>query len=355
MAKRTLLKNLEANQYFDGIYNIQNAQLGQAKNGKPFLKCLIADATARRPGRMWNMSEQLFQTLPTDGFVWLEGQGQPYQGEIQIIIQAIQAVTPSEEDLRELLPASKHDPEKMLEELVALLDTITSKPLRYLIEAYFSDEAMMDKFVAAPAATGLHHAYLGGLLEHTLAMVRLGNVIAPLYPELSRDLLLVGLFIHDLGKISELTWAEGFAYTTEGQLVGHIVQGALWLETKIAAVRARGEEFPEDLALVLKHIILSHHGQLEFGAAKLPSTPEAIAISLIDNLDAKLAMSLSACRDPDIDPNGAGGPFTEKLWALETRLYRPDPLAPKPDPATTPPAADNRDGRTSQGKPPNRT
>ncbi|MCC5831082.1 MAG: HD domain-containing protein [Phycisphaeraceae bacterium] len=335
MGKRTNIKELQANQVFDGVYSIQNAQLGQTRNGKPFLKCLLGDRTGRKPGRMWNMNEEHFATLPTDGFVWIEGQAQPYQGELQIIIQAVQPITPSEQDLKELLPSSPHDPDVMLEQLIKLLDSVKSKPLRYLIEAYVSDEPLMDKFAAAPAATNLHHAYIGGLLEHTLALVRLGDAFCGFYPGLNRDLVLVGLFIHDLGKISELRWSEGFSYTTEGQLVGHIVQGVLWLERKIAQARERGGEISEELALVLKHIILSHHGQLEFGAVKIPATPEAIAVSLLDNLDARLHMALTACRDPDLETRDLGGDFTEKLWALETRLYRPDPLRPAAPPTPT--------------------
>ena len=174
----------------------------------------------------------------------------------------------------------------------------------------------------------LHHAYIGGLLEHTLSLLQLAEVFCPLYPKLNRDLIMVGLFIHDMGKCSELTWEQGFGYSDDGQLVGHVARGVIWLEKKAEQCTAQDNAISDSLLSVLHHMILSHHGKLEFGALKIPATPEAIAINLLDNMDAKLQMAIDAVRENDTAVQ-LGGNFTEKIWALETRLYRPDPTSSK--------------------------
>ena len=328
MAKHTLIADLQPNQFVQGIFAIQNCQLGQTKAGKPFLKCLLADRSRRAPGRMWNASEELFNSLPTDGFVLIEGQTQPYQGEMQIIIHTIQPAQPTEEDLRELLPRTSRDVDQMLAEVMTALRAMEDPSLRDLAEAYLADKMLMDRFKQAPAAMTLHHAYLGGLLEHTLNLLNLAKVVCPLYPQINRDIVTMGLFLHDLGKCSELTWQAGFNYSDAGHLVGHVAQGVLWLTQKAEECAKAGRPISRPLLMVLQHIILSHHGKAEFGALKVPATPEAIAVSLLDNVDAKMYMVISATRNPDgsaVKGAELGGNFTEKVWALDTRLYRPDP------------------------------
>jgi len=318
---RIPIDQLEANQFLEGVYAVQNCQLGQTKAGKPFIKCLLADATGRAPGRMWNASEQLFQSLPTDGFVFVSGQTQPYQGEMQIIIQEIGAVDPSPQDLQELLPRTQNDPDEMFAEVKALLGTIEHEGLAALVQQYLEDEELMEQFKMSPAAVTVHHAYLG-----TLSLLKGAERLLPLYPHVNRDIVLVGLLLHDMGKCSELSYATGFKYTDEGQLVGHVARGVIWLEAKAEGAVANGAALPEPLINVLHHIILSHHGTAEFGALKTPSTPEAQFISLLDNLDAKMQLVLaSAKRDDPPAPDNLQGHFTEKIWALETRVYRPDP------------------------------
>ena len=326
--RRVYIRDLEPSQYLDGVYAIQNCQLGQTKNGKPYIKCLICDKTGRTPGRMWNCTEELFASLPTDGFVWIAAQTQPYQGEVQIIIQDIRAHEPTDAELTDLLPSTKHNIDEMFAEVVRMLGSLQHPALQALANAYLSDGQLMDRFCKAPAAQTLHHAYLGGLLEHTLGLMRLGEAVCPLYPQVSRDLVLMGLFLHDLGKTAELTWEQGFGYSTDGQLIGHIARGAIWLHEKARACAEDPEEpvtIPSPLLQVLEHIILSHHGVPEFGALKIPATPEAILISMLDNVDAKMNMALSETRDPDRANAAAPGEFTEKIWALNTRLYKPDP------------------------------
>ena len=282
---------------------------------------------------MWNATEELFAQLPTNGFVWIEGQTQPYQGEMQVIIQKIAAVTPTPEDLAILLPATKRDIEEMFSQLYMLLMSLENPAINALAQTYLADSKLMDKFRVAPAAMTLHHAYLGGLLEHTLSLMQLADGMLEHYPLLNRDIILMGLFLHDLGKTSELTWETGFGYSDQGQLVGHIARGLTMLHDYIRECETQGTKIPQPIFMVLEHIIISHHGKPEFGALKIPSTPEAIFISHLDDLDAKMQMAISSTRsDEEEEAEGSdaasetsGGRFTEKLWALDTRLYRPDP------------------------------
>jgi 3'-5' exoribonuclease len=275
---------------------------------------------------MWSIDETVFTRLPTDGFVYIEGETQAYQGEIQIIIQSIEPIEPSPDQLCDLVPCSKRNPDEMLAELTAILGTLEHPAMRALAEAFLTDELFVSAFKQAPAAKSMHHAYLGGLLEHTLSLLHLADRVAPLYPRINRDLVVMGLFLHDLGKTRELAYDKSFSYTDRGELVGHIVEGVLMLRDKAHQVmHARGLRIPPRALMVLEHIILSHHSLPEFGAVKIPATPEAIMVAILDNLDAKLYMALSAAR-PDHLPADLGGNFTEKQWALDTKLYRPDPL-----------------------------
>ena len=313
-----------------GTFAIANAQLGRTRGDKPYLKCLISDRTGEVPARMWTIDEAVFGRLPTDGFVFLEGETQAYQGEVQLIIQAIDPIEPSAEELRDLLPCSKRPPEEMLAELTTLMGTLEHPSMKALAAKFLADEAFVSTFKRCPAAKSIHHAYLGGLLEHTLNLLNLADRICPLYPKINRDLVMMGLFLHDLGKTRELVYDRGFAYTDRGELVGHIVDGVIMLRDRAQQVmRDTGTRFPPNAILVLEHIIVSHHGDPQFGAVKVPGTPEAILVSMLDNLDAKTSIALTAAR-PDrlAGAINLNGNFTEKQWALDTKLFRPDPLRP---------------------------
>lgn len=332
MSERPYIRDFVANQRLEGVFAIQNAQLGTTKNGKPFLKCLIADKTGRTPCRMWSITEEYFAKLPTDGFVFVKGNTQPYQGEMQVIADQVKPhLQPTAAELAELLPATENNIDQMFTEVTTLLHSIKDPAINALAMTYLSDAQLMDRFAQAPAAMTLHHAYLGGLLEHTLGLMKAADVLLPLYPKLSRDVVLMGLFLHDLGKVEELTWLSGFGYSADGQLVGHIGRGAIMLDRKIQETQAAhddgtpGTPVTQAVQMVLTHIVYSHHEKPEFGALKVPSTPEAIFVSLLDNLDAKMNMSLAATRPNQAAAADLGGHFTEKVWALGTKLYRPDP------------------------------
>ncbi len=324
---RTFIAELKPAQRFSGAYSIMNAQLGKTRQDKSYLRCIIGDKTGEMPGRMWSIDEATYSRLPTDGFVYIEGETQSYQGSLQLIIHVIDPIEPSDEQLRDLMPCSSRDPADMFAELLTLLDSIKHPALKALAQEYLEDEYLMNAFRRCPAAKIMHHAYLGGLLEHTLNLCNLADRVCPLYPKINRDLVLMGLFIHDLGKTRELAYDKAFSYTDPGLLIGHIVEGTMMLRDKAQnLMRSKGVRMPAGSLMVLEHIILSHHGIPDFGAAKIPATPEAILVSMLDNMDAKTIMALDAAR-PDRPAQQLGGNFTEKIWGLDTRLFKPDPLA----------------------------
>jgi 3'-5' exoribonuclease len=324
---RRYIRDLRGSERICGAFSIANAQLGRTRQDKPYLRCLVGDKTGEMPGRMWTIEEAVFNRLPVDGFVWLEGETQPYQGALQMIIHSIEPLDPTPAQLDDLLPTAKRPIPEMFEELKGLLGTLQHPAMMALAQCFLEDEMLMCAFHRCPAAKSMHHAYIGGLLEHTLNLLNLANVVCPLYPKISRDLVMVGLFIHDIGKTRELSFDKAFSYTDRGELVGHIVEGTLMLRDKLhILIREKGVRLPKGAAVCLEHIILSHHGIPEFGAAKIPATPEAILVSILDNLDAKTTMALAAAR-PDHPLPELNGNFTERQWGLDTKLYRPDPLA----------------------------
>ncbi len=325
---RRYITQLEPSEYVQGLFCISNTQLGRTKNDKPFLKVLVKDKTGEMAGRMWSIDRETYESLPAEGFAYLEGETQAYQGEMQIILRSIAPSEATIEQMRELLPVSANDPEKMFAEVVTLLGTLEHAGMKALAKVYLDDAPLMAMFKQAPAAKSMHHAYIGGLLEHTLNLLRLADAVCPLYPKINRDIVMMGLFLHDLGKTRELVWDRAFSYSDRGELIGHLVEGAIMLHDRSQQVmRTAGIRLPKYAVTVLQHIIISHHDKPEFGAAKVPSTPEAILVAMLDNLDAKTFISLAAARpDREAPVGNLGGNFTEKQWALDTKLFKPDPL-----------------------------
>ena len=319
----TDIRTLPSNAYVEGVYSIVNPQIGTTRNGKAFLKCLLRDATGEIVARQWSFDETILPELSAAGFVWASGHTQVYNGQIQFIVEQVKPVDVDEEELAALLPTTAFNIDEMFQEVRSILGTISHAAMKTLADTYLQDEELMSAFRRCPAAVSVHHAYIGGLLEHTRQLLKLADVMLPQYPQLNRDLVLMGLFLHDLGKTVEMEWAKGFDYTTDGNLIGHVVRGVIWLQVKAARAAQSGERLSADALRALQHIILSHHGELEHGAVKVPATPEAIFVAMMDNLDAKTAAALVRTRN---DAPNDGGPFTEKIWSLGTRLYRPDPL-----------------------------
>jgi len=324
----TKVSEMTGQGFVHGVYSLVNPQIGTTRNGEPFLKCLLRDATGEAIGRLWRFDPATMPEITRTGFVGIEGSQEMYQEKLQIKIDEIWSHDPSPDDLTKLLPSSQFDQGEMFAEVTSLIESLEHPAAKALAAAYLDDTKLMDDFKIAPAAMQIHHAWIGGLLEHTLQLMKLADGMLQHYPRLNRDIVLLGLFIHDLGKVEELRWDKGFEYTREGNLIGHIARGAMWLEDKAKiAEDALSEPLPDGFLTVMQHIVLSHHGQLEHGAVKLPSTPEAIFVSQLDNLDAHTQNSLDSARPQNPSATGDEA-FTERLWSLNTRLYRRDPLHP---------------------------
>jgi 3'-5' exoribonuclease len=327
MSAHVDLASLGANTYVDEIYGLVNPQLGTTRAGKTFLKCLLRDASGEMPARQWSCDERSFAELERAPFVRVAGHSQLYNGQVQFVIEKIAAIEVGDEEMAALLPTTKKDVGEMFAGVRRLLESMAHPAMRGLADVYLADEVLMQAFRRAPAGVSVHHAWIGGLLEHTHQMMEAAERMLPLYPGLNRDLVLMGIFLHDLGKTTELTWEKGFDYTADGNLVGHVVRGAIWLQVKAAEAARRGAKLPREALRALQHIVLSHHGEQIHGAAKSPSTPEAIFVAQLDNLDAKTAIALSAADRAGGDRQGE---FTDRLKALGTRIYRKDPLAGPP-------------------------
>ena len=303
----------------DQVFLVRDKNLRTAKTGDLYIVCTLCDKTGSIPARLWQATESIYNGIPAEGFLHVKGRTEEYRGTLQFVIDACRPYPPEKVDLADYLAATEHDVEKMWDQLLGILRDIKNKHLRLLIKEFVEDRPLAAAYKRAPAAMQMHHPFLGGLLEHTLNVARSAKLLLPLYPALSADLVLTGVFLHDIGKVAELSAETAIKYTYRGQLVGHITIAAIWVAEKAAAVAEQtGEPFPDTLVNLLQHIILSHHGVHEYGSPKLPACPEAFFVHYLDNLDAKMYMTTSAI-DNDPDPKAD---FTSRVHALETRIYK---------------------------------
>ncbi|TFG89956.1 MAG: HD domain-containing protein [Syntrophobacterales bacterium] len=268
----------------DSVFLVKEKISALARNGKPYLTLHLMDKSGEIEGRVWENVESIGQLFEKDNFVRLKAKDTLYLGKMQLIISDLSRVADSNVALEDFLPEGDRDGAEMLAELSALVESCSDVHLRGLLQSFFDDPTFMELYGKAPAAKGMHHVYLGGLLEHSLSVARLVDQILPLYPILQRDLLIAGALLHDVGKIREMTYLRSFDYTDEGKLLGHISIGVEMIHEKIS----RLDGFPVELAMLLKHMILSHHGQYEFGSPKRPKTIEATVLNYLDDLDSKI-------------------------------------------------------------------
>jgi 3'-5' exoribonuclease len=282
------IKDLQPGINFTDIYMVTQPVLRNTSRGDFYIAMFLSDKTGKVNCRVWNASEELYKQLPKEGFLEVVGKTELYQNNLQIVANQITVVDASQVRVEDFMPKTKKDIAGMYKEVKAIMGGISHPELKALVEEYFKDTELMKKFCYAPAAVKMHHNYIGGLLEHTNNMLKVAEKILPLYPQVQSDLVLAGIFLHDMSKTEELTYALGFGYSNTGQLVGHIVQGAIMLDQKVDLLLDRGIEMNRDIVDNLMHILLAHHGKYEFGSPKLPATQEALMVSYIDDLDAKL-------------------------------------------------------------------
>lgn len=268
----------------DAVFLVKEKNTSLARNGKPYLALQLMDKSGEIEARVWENVESFGALFEKDDFIRVKGKATIYLAKMQLIVSDLARIAESEVNLADFLPEGDRDEAEMLVELASLVESCADENIRRLLEAFFDDPAFLDLYRMAPAAKGMHHVYLGGLLEHSLSVAALVDRIMPLYPELNRDLLVAGALLHDVGKVREMTYVRSFDYTDEGKLLGHISIGVEMIQEKIS----RLENFPVEMAMLLKHMILAHHGQYEYGSPKRPKTIEATVLNYLDDLDSKI-------------------------------------------------------------------
>ncbi len=318
-SKRRYVEELTDGESLDEVYLATEKQLRANRNGNLYLQLMLRDRTGAIGARLWNVNEAQGRSFEEGDFVHARGKVQLFQGALQVILSALERVDPSRVSIADFLPHTDKDIGKLLQVLRATLMKVGDPHLRALAECFLMDQEFLRGFSHAPAGVRNHHAYVGGLLEHVVNMLETAERLLPLHPKVDRDLLVMGIFLHDIGKVRELSYERVFGYTDEGQLVGHIVIGVEMLNEKVKQVpNLTSEPFPAELLLRLKHLIVSHHGTLEFGSPRLPMTPEAIALHHIDNLDAKVHTFV---RDIEED-RGSTSAWTPFSPSLQRRLFK---------------------------------
>ncbi|MBW2107602.1 MAG: HD domain-containing protein [Deltaproteobacteria bacterium] len=282
--KETFVNMLKAGQSVDDIFVAMDKQLAQKKNGEPYLTLTLVDRTGDMKAVLWDNVEAISNRFAAGDYVRVKGNVSQYRDDLQVVVQDLEPASADHVEAKDFLPATERDVEQMFSQLTQAAATIQNTHLAALLKAFFEDTTFVALFKAAPAAKKMHHAYLGGLLEHTLSITRLSDAVATHYKGIDRDLLLAGAILHDIGKVHELCYDTHIDYSDSGRLLNHIVIGIEMLDEKIAVL----PDFPQDLALLLKHLIVSHHGTREFGSPEPPKTLEAIILNYIDDLDAKV-------------------------------------------------------------------
>lgn len=283
MAKQ-FVSDIKDRDSVNAVFLVKDKNMAMAKNGKPYMNLRFMDKSGEIEAKVWDNTDVLDKRFDKDDFVQVRGKASVYMNKMQVVVAEIARIPEEQVCLADFLPESPRPLEEMKRELADVVAAIGNQHLKSLMQSFLSDSLFMDLYCSAPAAKAMHHVYLGGLLEHSLALVKLVKTIVPLYGGINEDLLVVGALLHDAGKIHEMSFERSFDYTDAGKLLGHITIGVELLEDKIRTV----EGFPRELAMLLKHMLLSHHGQYEFGSPKRPKTIEATILNYLDDMDSKI-------------------------------------------------------------------
>jgi len=309
------LAGFEEGRLFDGYFLVLSKQLATTKTNKPYINLTLGDKTGSIEARIWDPGDaRIAREFERGDMMKARGCASRYNDRMQMKIDQIRLALPGEADKADMLPSTTYDVATLWRQLLGFVDSVANPHLKLLLTTLVDDPALAVAYREAPAAKQLHHAWLGGLLEHVISLCTLADRVAPHYPLIDRDLLLTGVILHDIGKVRELSWEVGFEYTVEGMLLGHIQIGAALAERTIDSLPS----FPPKLKTLVLHLILSHHGKLEFGSPKLPMIPEALVLNFIDDLDAKMQAVSSEFEKSAREGKGPNE-LTNKVWALDNR------------------------------------
>jgi 3'-5' exoribonuclease len=321
--KSPYISELEVNKPINASLLVQSKEVREKKSGEPYLSLILGDKSGKIDSKMWDNVVEVLDTFDRDDFVRVKGVVQLHLNRPQLVIHKIRLLNDNEVDFADFFPASARNPDEMWVELRGIVNGVGNPYLLALLNAILDDPEVARRYRMAPAAKSIHHAFLGGLLEHVLSVCGLCKKTASHYPFIDLDLMVAGAVLHDIGKIYELSYDRGFNYTTEGQLLGHIMIGVRMIGDKIHGVPG----FPPALRNVLEHMVLSHHGKLEYGSPKLPQFPEAMLLHYLDDMDSKME-SMRALIEGD---RQSGADFTAYIPTLErTILKKEQYLGAKP-------------------------
>ncbi|MCF8025599.1 MAG: HD domain-containing protein [Desulfobacteraceae bacterium] len=316
--KKRFANQLSPGESISDLFVLAEKNMGHKKDGAPYLSVVLSDKTGRIQGVVWDNVEQIASRAAAGDFVSIQGLVSEYRGVLQVVVKAMKAESEGI-DPSDFLPATGRDPEQMFERLKNVAESLESGPLRELLEKFWQDTQFVKNFKKAPAAKKMHHAYIGGLLEHTLSLVLLAERVAGHYSGIDRDLLIAGAILHDIGKIKEFTYDSRIDYSDEGRLVNHIIIGIRMLEEKMADLPS----MTANTALLLKHLVVSHHGTREFGSPEPPKTLEAVLLNYLDEIDSKINGIREFMENQD-----SGADWTGYHKPLDRFFYRGKPESP---------------------------
>jgi 3'-5' exoribonuclease len=292
----------QENKTITSSFVVASKQVKAKKNGEPYLALVLADRTGQVEAKMWDNVDEFIDAFEQDDFLKIKGLVNKYKNRFQLTIHKLRRMEEAEIDFTDYLPKTTKDIGELWRTLTEFVATFQNPQLKSLVELFMADAEIAERYRNAPAAKTLHHAYIGGLLDHVVSLFRSCDLLCRNYPQVNRDLLLTGAFLHDIGKIKELTYNRAFSYTTRGQLLGHMIIELEMLQAKLAKL----PEFPAEMKTLLEHMIISHHGQYDFGSPKLPMFPEALMLHYLDDLDSKMeAMRAHFEREAELE-----GPWT---------------------------------------------
>ncbi len=320
-------------------------QVKPRKSGEPFIALTLADRTGHLDAKVWDNVADIIDTFEQDDFVKIKGLINKYNQRFQLTVHKLRKCAESEVDFADYLPKTTKDIEELWCTLVGFVAGFQNPHLKKLLEVFMADPQLAQAYKTAPAAKTLHHAYIGGLLDHVVSLFKSCDLVCRNYSQIDRDLLMTGAFLHDIGKVHELAYARSFSYTTKGQLLGHMIIELEMLQEKLQQVPG----FPAELKILIEHLIISHHGEYEFGSPKLPMFPEALMLHYLDDLDSKMeSMRAHFEREQDLD-----SPWTSYNPSLARPLLNPKKFLAKKEeaPAETPRAEAAAAATTAESSP----
>ena len=295
--KKHFINEIKAGDLIDDIFVLSEKNLAQKKDGNNFLNVTLSDKTGTIKGVVWDNVDKITAGVTSGDFIHIKGNVNEYKGALQLVIKKMETFSADEVDPADFLPMTRRNIESMFERLLGITSSVETAYLRKLIQVFWNDKEFVRKFKTAPAAKKMHHAYIGGLLEHTLSMVSLADKVAGHYSGINRDLLIAGAMLHDIGKTEEFEYQFRIDYSDQGRLLNHIVIGIEMIDEKLSEIK----DFPEEKMVLLKHMIVSHHGTREFGSPEPPKTIEAVILNYIDEIDSKVngIRDFMASEDPN--------------------------------------------------------